>query len=72
MPEFSLQEIVPGIRVALGGVCNRGIIDQGGEVLSLPDTFFTARRETKKRNGLMARWSPKPRRGSLERLSPAR
>jgi cyclase len=33
MPELSLQEIVPGVRVALGGVCNRGIIDQRGEVL---------------------------------------
>src|SRR5690349_18464161 len=31
MSDFSLQEIVPGVLVALGGVCNRGIIygDQG-------------------------------------------
>jgi cyclase len=33
MPEFSLQEIVPGVNAALGGVCNRGLIHQGGSVL---------------------------------------
>ena len=33
MPELSIQEIVPGVMVALGGVCNRGIISQGGDVL---------------------------------------
>lgn len=33
MPDFSIQEIVPGVSVALGGVCNRGIISQGGSVL---------------------------------------
>lgn len=26
MPDFSLQKVVPGVLVALGGVCNRGII----------------------------------------------
>jgi cyclase len=33
MPDFSIQEIVPGVNVALGGVCNRGLINQGGSVL---------------------------------------
>ncbi len=36
MPDFSIfsiQEIVPGVMAALGGVCNRGIISQGGSVL---------------------------------------
>jgi len=33
MPDFSIQEIVPGVNIALGGVCNRGIINQGGSVL---------------------------------------
>jgi cyclase len=33
MSELSIQEIVPGVMVALGGVCNRGIISQGGDVL---------------------------------------
>ncbi|MBV9713454.1 MAG: MBL fold metallo-hydrolase [Ktedonobacteraceae bacterium] len=33
MPDFSVQEIVPGVMAALGGVCNRGIISQGGNVL---------------------------------------
>jgi cyclase len=33
MPDFSLQEIVPGVLVALGGVCNRGIISGSEGVL---------------------------------------
>ena len=33
MPDLSIQEIVPGVNVALGGVCNRGIINQGRSVL---------------------------------------
>jgi len=33
MPDFSIQEIVPGVSAALGGICNRGIISQGGSVL---------------------------------------
>jgi cyclase len=33
MLDFSLQEIVPGVLVALGGVCNRGIISSDGNVL---------------------------------------
>src|SRR5438105_10121240 len=33
MSDFSLQEIVLGVNVALGGVCNRGMINQGGSVL---------------------------------------
>lgn len=33
MPDLSIQEIVPGVNVALGGICNRGIISQGGSVL---------------------------------------
>jgi cyclase len=33
MPELSIQEIVPGVNAALGGICNRGIISQGGNVL---------------------------------------
>jgi cyclase len=33
MSELSIQEIVPGVMVARGGVCNRGIISQGGDVL---------------------------------------
>jgi len=33
MPDFSIQEIVPGVMAALGGVCNRGIISHGGSVL---------------------------------------
>lgn len=33
MPNFSLQELVPSVFVALGGVCNRGLISGGGNVL---------------------------------------
>mgnify|MGYP003622966562 CR=1 FL=1 len=33
MPDLSIQELVPGVNAALGGVCNRGIISQGGNVL---------------------------------------
>ena len=33
MPDFSIQEIVPGVNVAFGGVCNRGLINHGGSVL---------------------------------------
>jgi len=33
MPEFSLHEVVPEVLVALGGVCNRGIISGSGNVL---------------------------------------
>lgn len=33
MADFTVQEIVPGAHVALGGVCNRGIIANGGDVL---------------------------------------
>ena len=33
MAEFRLQEIVPGISAYLGGVCNRGVITAGGNVL---------------------------------------
>lgn len=33
MTEFRLQEIAPGVMSALGGVCNRGIIANGGAVL---------------------------------------
>jgi cyclase len=33
MPDLSIQEIVTGVNVALGGVCNRGVISQGGNVL---------------------------------------
>jgi cyclase len=33
MAELSLQEIAPGVHAALGGICNRGLIAQGGRVL---------------------------------------
>lgn len=33
MPDLHIQEIVPGVNAALGGVCNRGLIFQGGSVL---------------------------------------
>lgn len=33
MSDLSIQEIVPGVNAALGGVCNRGLIHQGGSVL---------------------------------------
>lgn len=33
MSDLSLQEVVPGILVALGGICNRGIISGSGNVL---------------------------------------
>jgi cyclase len=33
MLDLSLQEVVPGIFVALGGICNRGIISGSGNVL---------------------------------------
>jgi cyclase len=33
MPDFSLQEIAPGVLIALGGLCNRGIISSSGNVL---------------------------------------
>jgi cyclase len=33
MPDLTLQEIAPGLDAALGGICNRGLISQGGSVL---------------------------------------
>lgn len=33
MADLSFQEIVPGVHAALGGICNRGLISQGGSVL---------------------------------------
>ncbi|GCF11927.1 MBL fold metallo-hydrolase [Dictyobacter arantiisoli] len=33
MSEFTLQELLPGVQVAFGGVCNRGIISDQGQVL---------------------------------------
>ena len=33
MPDFTLSEIVPGVFVASGGICNRGIITSNGSVL---------------------------------------
>ena len=33
MSDLSIQEIVPGVHAALGGICNRGLISQGGSVL---------------------------------------
>ena len=33
MPDLTLQEIAPGVDAALGGICNRGLISQGGSVL---------------------------------------
>jgi cyclase len=33
MSELSIQEIVPGVHAALGGVCNRGLISHAGSVL---------------------------------------
>jgi len=31
--DLSIQEIVPGVHAVLGGICNRGLISQGGSVL---------------------------------------
>ncbi len=33
MSDLSIQEIAPGVHAALGGICNRGLISQGGNVL---------------------------------------
>ena len=33
MSDLSIQEIVPGVHAVLGGICNRGLISQGGSVL---------------------------------------
>lgn len=33
MPDLTFQEIAPGVDAALGGICNRGLISQGGSVL---------------------------------------
>lgn len=33
MPDFTLQEVVPGVQAAFGGICNRGIIASGGSAL---------------------------------------
>src|SRR5438093_12530633 len=33
MSDLSLQEIAPGVHAVLGGICNRGLISQGGSVL---------------------------------------
>jgi cyclase len=33
MPDFSIQEIIPGVNAVFGGICNRGLINQGGSVL---------------------------------------
>ena len=32
-PEFSIQDIVPGVSAIFGGICNRGIIASNGDVL---------------------------------------
>ncbi|HTK09042.1 MAG TPA: MBL fold metallo-hydrolase [Ktedonobacteraceae bacterium] len=32
-PEFSIQEVVPGVSAIFGGICNRGIIASQGDVL---------------------------------------
>ena len=42
MPDFSIQEIAPGVDVALGGICNRSIISQGGSVLVVDSGFAAA------------------------------
>jgi hypothetical protein len=33
MSDLSIQEIAPRVNAALGGICNRGLISQGGSVL---------------------------------------
>lgn len=33
MSDFTVKEVLPGINVALGGICNRGIIEDQGSVL---------------------------------------
>src|SRR5216117_240635 len=33
MSDLSIQEIAPGVNASLGGICNRGLISQGGSVL---------------------------------------
>ncbi len=33
MSDFTIKEVLPGINVALGGICNRGIIEDQGSVL---------------------------------------
>src|SRR5579862_7677726 len=42
MPDLSIQEIAPGVHAALGGVCNRGLIAQGGSVLVVDSGFGVA------------------------------
>jgi len=42
MAGFNLQEIVPGVNAALGGVCNRGMINQGGSVLVIDSGIAVA------------------------------
>jgi cyclase len=33
MSDFTVKEVLPGINIALGGICNRGIIESQGSVL---------------------------------------
>jgi cyclase len=33
MPDFTLQEVITGVNIAFGGICNRGIITSKGSVL---------------------------------------
>ncbi|HLG62003.1 MAG TPA: MBL fold metallo-hydrolase [Ktedonosporobacter sp.] len=42
MPEFTLQEVVPGVLAAFGGICNRGIIANGGNALVIDSGISVA------------------------------
>ncbi len=42
MPDFTLQEVVPGVLAAFGGVCNRGIIADDGNVLVIDSGISVA------------------------------
>ena len=41
MSELIVKEVLPGINVALGGICNRGIVEHGGNVLVIDSGIST-------------------------------
>jgi cyclase len=45
MAEFAIHDIVPGIAFISGGVCNRGIISDGGDVLLIDSGISVAEAE---------------------------
>ncbi len=67
MADFSIQEIVPGVNVAFGGVCNRGIINHGGSVLVVDSgiavaeaTSLRAAAQERRKEGVLSLFNTHP------------